>query len=310
MVTRGNVAIYCYNALTATTWDVTSSTDGKLTSSKDDTATILEKYFSDFADSDGNMKLVEDAKVVATGATTTAIGASQIKLTLTGITADIEAENAPKRNKEDATYTVDADNVIAYVPAKVANIANLLNKKVDVIFGKDNVVAYLEVVSDVVDNSFVTAWEKDSTTPADSIIEIDGEEYEFADYVTVTVFNKRINADGAATTVNGETVYTDGITQVDNVLKGFLVTGKTELKRNVVADIELNGEDEIEAINFKLATYSNTGITVTEHIVEEVTTKKFVVPGTDLVIKTLEDAKPRVVRNNEVASLDDIGVNV
>ena len=43
LVTRGNVAIYCYNALTAKTWDVTSSEDGKLTSSKT-SDTILAKY--------------------------------------------------------------------------------------------------------------------------------------------------------------------------------------------------------------------------------------------------------------------------
>ena len=60
LVTRGNVAIYCYNALTAKTWDVTESTDGSLTSSSKG-ETILVKYFSDFVNDNNKMKLVEDA---------------------------------------------------------------------------------------------------------------------------------------------------------------------------------------------------------------------------------------------------------
>jgi hypothetical protein len=82
LVTRGNVAIYCYNALTAKTWDVTESTDGSLTSSSKGTETILAKYFSDFVNEAGDMKLVEGATVEVSGAVSTAVGANQVILTV------------------------------------------------------------------------------------------------------------------------------------------------------------------------------------------------------------------------------------
>jgi len=297
LVTRGNVAIYCYNALTAKTWDVTESTDGKLTSSAFNTDTILAKYFSDFVNEEGKMKLVEDAKVTATGATTTAIGANQVRIEATDLVDFIDAEKAPKKGEEDVTYYVTGSttSVIAYVPTEVANTASLLNKTVDVIFGKDNEVAYLVVTNDVLDNSFVTAWDYDG---ADTTIEIDGEEYEFADTsaVVVKVYNTQIGT---------------GIADIEALLDTTLgcVDAKGNLTRNIVADIELDADDEIETINFKFSvpTYGSAStVKVEEKIVEEVTAKKFEYANGSDSISTLEDAEPRVVRNNEIASLEDI----
>jgi hypothetical protein len=329
LVTRGNVAIYCYNALTAKTWDVTESTDGKLTSSSKNTDTILAKYFSDFVNEAGEMKLVEDAYVALSGANTAKIGANQIKLVATvenkaGNTVDvatfIDADKAPKRNKEVATYE-DGSDVIAYVPAEVASIANLAGRKVDVIFGDDNVVAYIAVTDDSVENVYVTAWDT-----ADDEIEIDGETYEFAPAATVAVFGHPLTT----VTGTGSAATSDFAAVIDNLFKtaGTLANGrldclnsKDELVKNVVAEFILNGEDEIESINFKfsvdgyVATTTETTPTtlkINEFVVEKVSTKNALTVAGHSSENDLDDYEDienlRVIKNGEIAEVADIEV--
>ena len=254
LVTRGNVAIYCYNALTAKTWDVVESTDGSLTSSSKG-ETILAKYFSDFVNDANQMKLVEDVKVVLSGANTTEIGANQVKLYANGIASFIDAEDAPRKNKEAVTY--DAEEaitygtgsdavtyydcyVVAYVPTEVAEIATLQGKTVDVIFGKDNEVAYIEVTDDSIDRVFVTAWDK-----ADAEIELDGETYEVETTAKVYVLGYEVE------------VGTSGWTAIDVIDEILATTGRNfaiqkptkVFNRSVVADVILNEDGEIISIN-------------------------------------------------------------
>ena len=92
MVTRGNVAIYCYNALTAKVWDIAESTGSELTSKESRENTILAKYFSDFTNDNGEMKLVEDVTVTATPISDKELGVNQI--VITGAYHDEEVETA------------------------------------------------------------------------------------------------------------------------------------------------------------------------------------------------------------------------
>jgi len=341
LVTRGNVAIYCYNALTAKTWDVTSSEDGKLTSSKT-SDTILAKYFSDFVNDEGEMKLVEEATVVKSGANTTEYGKNQIVLSASfsdedgneiGIAGFINAEKAPKKDKEEVTYKKDT-NVVAYVPTGVANIANLAGKKVDVIFGADNEVAYLVVTDDSVEGSYVTALDNNE-------IEIDGEEYDLASDVTVAIFGYVLN-----TEIDEDTEkYTDGITKInalfdtiealealieadDEVDAGVLycINEDDEFERNIVADVTFNGDDEIETINFKFSvdgfsklikenaagTDDDEYLEINEFIVEKISSKNVLTVSTgnsaESDLDDYEDAEPRVIKNGEVAEVADIKV--
>jgi len=316
VVTRGNVAIYCYNALTAKTWDVTESTNGQLTSSKT-SDTILAKYFSDFVNDNGEMKLVEDARVTVSGATTSVIGSNQVKIEGGDIASFIDAEKAPKKGKEEvtynATYVVEAteedeedvvvEAVVAYVPAEVANIANLAGKTVDVIFGKDNEVAYLVVTDDTLDAAYVTAFDAD-----DEEIEIDGTVYDIADNVVVRVFNYTIGA-GIATI---DTLLTDA----DDGLN--IANPSKYMTRNVIAETTLNADDEIETINFKFSSdytveVDGADLVVAEYIVEKISSKNVLtVAGGTMTENDLEDLEedhePRVIRNGEIATLEDIEV--
>ena len=296
MVTRGNVAIYCYNALTAKMWDVTESTNGELTSSK--TAdTILAKYFSDFVNENGKMKLVEDAKVTLSGATTSEIGSNQIKINSDDLSKFIDAEKAPRKDKEAVTYKVDADNVVAYVPTTVANIANLAGKTVDVIFGEDNEVAYLVVTDDALESAYVTAFDKD-----DEEIEIDGTVYDIADDVEVSVFGYEIGT---------------GVNTIDTLLVTKLgITNPSKyMTRNVIAETTLDADDEVETINFKFsAAYTGTSnskdLVVSEYVVEKVSSKNVLTTtGSKVDVEKIEDKDdPRVIKNGEVATLYDIEV--
>jgi len=303
-------------------WDVAESTDGQLTSMRTED-TILAKYFSDFTNKKGEMKLVEEAYVELSGANTAKIGANQIKLSpVTDVTSTddiagfINADKQPKRDEELVTYK-DGSAVVAYVPAEVASIANLAGRKVDVIFGEDNEVAYIVVVDDSVENVYVTAWD---TT--DDEIEIDGEAYEFADAAVVAVFGHPL------TTKTGDT--TDYAAVIDNlfVTDGTLANGrldclnsKDELVKNVVAEFILNGEDEIESINFKFSANGYTATTtettptalkINEFLVEKVSSKNaLTVVGTSSE-NDLDDYEDitnlRVIKNGEVAEVADIEV--
>ena len=215
-------------------WDVAESTGDALTS-KRTSDTILAKYFADFVNEEGTMKLVEDAKVTVSGAVTSAIGANQIMIEATGLSAFIDAEKAPRKDKEEVTYKASATEVVAYVPANVANIANMAGKTVDVIFGKDNVVAYLVVTDDTTDAAYVTAFDAE-----DKEIEIDGTTYEIANDVVVNVFNYEVGT---------------GISAITTLLKTNLgITNPAKyMTRNVIAETILNPDDEVESINFKFS---------------------------------------------------------
>ena len=322
MVTRGNVAIYCYNALTAKMWDVAESTNGELTSKKTED-TILAKFFSDFVNENGEMKLVEDAKVTLSGATTSEIGSNQVKLeanvenvkgNTVSIADFIEAKKAPRKGKEEVTYK-DSSNVVAYVPTTVANIANLAGKTVDVIFGKDNEVAYLVVTDDTLESAYVTAFDE-----ADKEIEIDGTAYDFADTVTVKVFGYTL-VKGVEGTKNMSTA----LTAIKKLLTNSSDDGlgikdpSKYMTRNVIAETTLNGDDEVETINFKFsADYTkeiktSENLVVAEYVVEKVSSKNVVtVAGGSMVESDLDDLEedhdPRVIKNGEVATVYDIEV--
>jgi len=320
LVTRGNVAIYCYNALTAKTWDVTESTDGKLTSSSRETTTILEKYFSDFVNEAGDMKLVEGATVEVSGAVSTAVGPNQIILTVpagtyvknsadAGIAGFIDAKNQPNRNEEEVTYAFDYKtatkflDVVAYVPAEVANIANLAGRKVDVIFGRDNEVAYIAVTDDSYEGMLVTAFEEDKTTLNKSEIEIDGELYEIWENAPVLVFGHKVGTGAAG---------------IKDVVAPY-INAKNETTRNIVAEFTLNGKDEIESINFKMsingftktdATTSKSFI-INEFVVEKISAKNVITKVGNSFKNDLddyEDLEPRVIKNGKVAEVADIQV--
>jgi len=317
MVTRGNVAIYCYNALTAKTWDVTESTNGELTSSKT-SDTILEKYFSDFVNENGDMKLVEGAKVTMSGALTSAIGENQIRIDaenaeFEGKTSTYELANfldvkANPKNKEEKTY--GTENVVtAYVPAGVANLATLSNKTVDVIFGRNNEVAYIAVTDDAADNAVITAF-----NAAKRIIEIDGEEYDLADEFDVNFFgyekrNALKDASNLESLLKGS--------EFGNVLKDADLT--KNFLRNVVVDYTLV-DDEVASLNLKFGMNYTGAVVVGEktatmkvetYIVEKISSKDVATCwGRTDVTLDLEDEleDTRIIRNDETATYADIEV--
>ncbi|MBE5812566.1 MAG: S-layer homology domain-containing protein [Clostridiales bacterium] len=300
LVTRGNVAIYCYNALTAKTWDVAESTDGQLTSKKS-TDTILAKYFSDFVNEDGKMKLVESIEVKETGATTLEIGVNQIKLD--GTTAGFDTKDTladflgglksyPK-NRDEKTYGT-ANDVVAYVTEGTANIANLAGRKVDVIFGKDNEVVYVAVTNDAVENAFVE--EYNSTT---KVITIAGEEYEFKSGAEVYVNGVKFAAEAGMTAV----------------LNNLNETTEKEFTKKVGANFTLDVDGDIERLDLSVSgTYSDF------HTIEAVVSKNnsetltyYYQNGTnwtkdsyDYEDELDDDKLPRVTIDGEVADITDI----
>ena len=250
------------------------------------------------------MKLVEDALVTLSGANTAEIGKNQIELTVTGIADFIDAEDAPKRDEEEATYKTASNKVVAYVPAEVASVANLAGRKVDVIFGEDNVVAYIVVTDDSVENVYVTAWDGEE-------IEIDGEVYEFAEKASVAVFGHYLVKEGT------DAACESAIDTLFGASELACLNAKDELTKNVIAEFILNGDDEIESINLKFsadeyASTLDTKLAVNEFVVEKISSKNVITyegTATKGDLDDYEDIKNlRVIKNGEVAEVADIEV--
>ena len=324
LVTRGNVAIYCYNALTAKTWDVVESTDGSLTSSSKG-ETILAKYFSDFVNKDGDMKLVENAKVTATPVNDNTIGSNQIVLTEDGETeyeaasstetlaTFLDAEKAGK-NKEEKTYKKSANDIVAYIPEEVCNnIATLNGKYVDVIFGKNNIVAYIAVTDDAQSGLLVTAWDKSKGE-----IELDGTTYEVNTNAEVVLFGTYV--------IPTSTTY-NAIRAIDDIFVKNLKMSNLNKRfdRTVEANIVLNEDEEITRIDFVASEDFGSGsvaltlnkksvnVGLQEAIVKKISNGRVYTIGGNSVINAakledLEDADVRVIKNNEIVSVDDIDV--
>ena len=115
------------------------------------------------------MKLVENAKVIATPVNNNTIGTQQVILAEVAneteyesgsdIAAFIDIEK-PGKNKETKTYEGTNNSIVAYVlESAYTDLASLQGKYVDVIFGKNNEVAYIAVTDDAENGLFVTAWD-------------------------------------------------------------------------------------------------------------------------------------------------------
>jgi len=322
LATRGNVAILCWEGLQVPTWDVNSSTviaaDVEL--SKSDS--LMVKYFKDFVAGKGTekdpkrVKLVENAVVIGTGRTTTQIAPEQVALRaddttkFDGENSDytiagyINAQNKPK-NAKTATY--DANNegaVIAYVPADVADTANLAKKKVTVLFGKDNEVALIYATDDAVDEAYVTSWNKDTKK-----IEIDGTTYTVNKDAEVSVFDYvLVDADDE-----------DAINTIDDIIVNKLGVAKPSrtFNRALKADITLDSNDKVETINFTFGedvefNVGNAALKIEQGIVESISNDKISkVNGNNFFggkkVDVLDDDDEiRVLRDGTVATFASI----
>lgn len=312
LANRGNVAIICYNALTVGTWDVTSTTlDGEVRLSAD--VSLLGKYFKDFAQNIGtktnpdyDFKLVENITVAKTPLQDTKIGTQQIVFNYADIEiVDDEFESKPRKDAETSTYYTLANDarstLVAYVPADVCeNVASLYGKKVDVLFGEDNVVALITVVDETVDAGYVTAWDSDEVE-----IEVNGETYDFdtTEDVYVKVFGKTIYTGKAPkTTLDDLFGTTLGIEKT-----------KTQFNRNVIADLIFNDDGEISTIDLRFSeNYTATGkVSVEEKVVKSISSKGAVKDlNGDKIIEDIEKLEetddPRVIKDDELISLADI----
>ena len=193
---RGNVAVICWNTLTAPTWYVTTEDlDGKVSlGAGADAKSLLEINFSEFTHEDstavGKLKEVE-ATVSNTPARDTSIGDRQI--VLSGIEADFDFKakaDIRKALREEKTYTT-SNGLVAYVPEEVySDIDSLRNKTVTVVFGEDNIVSLITVKDDTVEKEFLTKY-----VVADSEITVGGEKYDLADEYEVKVNDVVVEAD-------------------------------------------------------------------------------------------------------------------
>jgi hypothetical protein len=322
LVTRGNVAIYCYNALTARTWTEYESTGNSITSAASTRDTILSKFFSEFTNEKGEMKLVENAKVVATPINNNTIGKQQIVLAEdaeteyesgSDIAAFIDIEK-PGRNKETKTYEGANNTIVAYVLESASTeLASLQGKYVDVIFGENNEVAYIAVTDEAENGLFVTAWDY-----AEDEIELNGTKYEVLSDATVSLFGTYVIP--TTTSYNATEAIEDILCHsttlnVDNTTKRFT--------RNVSASIVLDEEGDIKSIDFvasenfaglvQVTTLSGSSIYLgmEEAVVEKIsnagkvtTVKNSVINGKKL--EDLEEADVRVIKNNAIISVEDI----
>jgi len=318
LANRGNVAVLAWEALQVGTWDVVSTTlDGEVTLSEADS--LLVKYFPNFIAGKGTekdpsrVKLVEDVLVTKTGKTDSELGANQIVIEIvdgvtkfdgertTGYTLPeyIDAQDQPKKAYKTATYADTTKTVVAYVPAEVASVDSLVNKKVDILFGYDNEVVLLYVTEDTVDEAYVTAWDADEKE-----IEIAGETYKVNENAKVLMFNYDVESEDAIETISD--LFAE--LEIEKPTKTF--------NRTVKADIVLDAKDRIEKINF---TFSANGFVVTEDVaVEEGVVKSVSSAGVvkklaggsffnGAEIEDLEDAElTRVIKDDVVAELADI----
>jgi len=318
LAVRGNVAILAWEALQVGTWDVQSTTlDGEVRLSEADS--LLVKYFKDFVagtakNKDFRVKLVEDAVVTKVGRTTSALGANQIVLevaedgttkfdgnkTTSSLAEYIDAKDEPKKGAKEATYVYDEQegSVVAYVPAEVADVDGFINKKVDVLFGADNEVALIYVTDDVVDEAYVTAWDKEN-----SKITIAGKTYKVIDDVEVSVFD--YVAEATITEI------------VEDVIK--VADNKNIFNRVLKAEFSLDSKDRIEEINFTFSADVETAITtadgdltVLEDVVKKVTSAGVIkgFSGNLFDSKEVEDLMDeeeiRVIKDGAVADFDEI----
>lgn len=328
LANRGNVAILAWEALQVGTWDVTSTTlDGEVRLSA--APSLLIKYFKDFTagsakNNDYRVKLVENAVVTRTGKTASDLGENQIVLTVAAdlttkfdgekaygdLAEYIDAQNKPNKSYKTATYA-DGEDVVAYVPAEVASINNLVNKKVDVLFGADNEVALLYVTEDTVDEAYVTKWDEE-----DKKITIAGETYKVNADAEVLVFNYTVvDAEDAAAI--------ETITSLIETTLGVEKPTKT-FNRTLKADIVLDAKDRIEKINFTFSavvdgvevaaiTTDDGDLTIEEGAVKSVSTSgivKNLAGGSFFGGNSIEDLmdaeETRVIKDNEVADFDAI----
>jgi len=274
------------------------------------------------------MKLVEDATVVLSGANTTAIGANQIELTVApktfvdadkndiGLAGFIDAEKAPRRGEEEVTYVKEnSTDVVAYVPENVADISVLQGKTVDVIFGKDNEVAYVKVTDDVIDRTYVTAWDYDSKVEADSEIELNGEAYKFTDDEDIKIYVLGYEVDYSKA---------DAYFVINDIMskQNFDIDNpKKAIERNILVDVVLTAKDEIKSINFIGSVTTEkfpipvtidgkaANLTVTEDIVKKVTSTGKVTTYNKAIageLEELDEAEVTVIKNGEVIKAEEI----
>jgi len=274
------------------------------------------------------MKLVESAKVASTPINNADLGINQIELVeekdeteyKAGVNDKtlgdfLNATTKPGKNREEKTYG-DA-TITAYVAEGVCdNLASLQGKLVDVIFGKDNEVVYINVVDDAATGLFVTAW---NTSKME--IELDGTTYTVADDATVSLFGSYA--------ITKKDVWS-AKQAIDAVMKELDVKQASKtVERTISASIVLDAEDDeiITSIDFLASedfsgavdAYKTNGTKVQlgmeQAVVKSINSKtgaiKTIETGKKISGKTLEKLEKddvRVIKNNEIVTVEDIAV--
>lgn len=327
LANRGMVAAMAWNALDVPTWNVTeTSKAGDILSGYSDT--MLVKYFKDFVteskyeDEDGNLKWAEDITVDETYLTDKTLASGQIKVNYGDVVDQIPGFEAKSKNRvkddtkmsyvikvETATEVNDKvnsiynDELVVYVEDTNVSVAELLNKKVDIMFGKDN-NATLVVVRDEAENDMLTKYLAD-----DNKIVVGSEEYKLADTVKMSINNVAVKS------TNAKTVIEKVLTEVGAEINTKAIT------KAIKVNITLNDNDKVEKIgfivsgNFVFAGMDVDGndIVVNQLIVKEIDDEEIVAvkestDSEDIDMEELKEADDliTVLKDGEEVELSDI----
>lgn len=313
LASRGMVAAMSWNSLDIPVWDVYETTHaGEIVSSATDT--MLNLYFKDFVtdkkDYEGNLKWAEDVVVDATYLTDKEIAVGQIKVDLTStpdVDLDIEGFEVKAadrvKNKEVKTYIDDLGDLVIYVADENVNVEELLNKKVDIMFGKDN-VATLVVVREEAETDMLTKYLAD-----DDKIVVGSETYKLAeDDIKVSINNVEVDDD--ATKAEAKTI----IANLINTVTGAPANTKT-ITKAIKVNVGLTSAGKVEKLAFEVSgNFTIEGVEITQFIVKEIDDNKIeaIKESTDATIdididELLDEENVIVViKDGEVAELTDI----
>lgn len=314
LATRGVVSAMAWNSLDIPVWDVYETTHaGEIVSSA--TETMLVKYFKDYVTEiktvgygkeGGELKWAEDVVVKANHHTLNTIAEGQILVDMADILDDVATFEAKTKNRvkdeDKATYSInDAKQLVVYVADANVSTTELLNKKVDIMFGKDN-VATLVIVTDEVEDDMLTKYLKD-----DNKIVVGSEEYKLAEKVEMSINYNKLTE-------------TDPHKAIDAIIKavGLEVNDKT-ITKAIKVNVTLNDNDKVEKIaffvsgNLEIAGLTTAPIVVNQAIVEEIDDDEIIVltassDSEDIDIEKLEEADDviTVLKDGEEVTLRDI----